>query len=112
MAQTLEQRAEPRVKCAVKVSCISDFKVFEAKADDISVSGAGIKSPKGYAAGEDLVLVFNASCARRLLTVPAQVVWSDLDQAGTEPGYRIGVKYLYLNREHKRIFRDFMAVCH
>jgi len=109
----MEQRKHPRVKQPLRVSCVADYKVFEARADNISASGAMLECAEEYIPGEELLLVFNAYCARRLLTIPAEVVWSDLK--GNSEGkvqYKMGVRYLYVSSDHLKIFSEFVAVCH
>ena len=80
MAQTVEHRQHPRVRRSVKVSCYADCRIFEARAANISMSGAMLKSPREYPPGEELMVVFNTPNARRPLTIPAEVVWSDVSE--------------------------------
>jgi hypothetical protein len=113
MAQAIEQREHPRVQQPLKVSCMADYRVFEARAENISASGAMLECSEKYMPGEELLLVFNAYCARRFLTIPAEVVWSDsrkIDNGIVQ--YKMGVRYLYVSPEHLQIFKNFMAVCH
>jgi Tfp pilus assembly protein PilZ len=44
------------------------------------MSGAMLKSPREYPPGEELMVVFNTPNARRPLTIPAEVVWSDVSE--------------------------------
>ena len=77
------------------------------------MSGAMLNSPREYTPGEELIVVFNTPNARRPLTIPAEVVWSDVsDRRGAKLKFQLGVKYLYLNTDYQKIFNDFLAVSH
>ena len=96
----------------MKVSCIGDYQVFDAKTDNISLSGALLLSPLGYSPGEQLVIVINAPCVRKMLTVAAEVIWSTFLEPESEGyEYQVGVKYLYLSADNQKIFSNFLATC-
>ena len=95
----------------MKVSCFADYQIVETESGNISMSGAMLKSPREYTPGEELIVVFNTPNARRPLTIPAEVVWSDMiGWRGGKLEFQLGVKYLYLNSDHQKIFNDFLSV--
>jgi len=111
MAQIIEQRGYPRVKYPLKVSCIGDYQVFEARADNLSLSGACLLSPKEFVPGISLGIIVQLPGARRFSVIPAEVVWSEFKKSGSgEYQYQVGVKYLYLLPDQAEGFKALLKV--
>ena len=105
MAQGVEQREYARIPLLLKVSCIGDYKVFDARTENLSLSGALLKSPFEFIAGEDLTIVFNPPGLRSMFTVPVRVIWSScLDAGGDARCYQLGVRYHHLTSALRKIF--------
>jgi hypothetical protein len=104
MAQGFGKRSEVRFRLPLKVSCIADYQVFEAETENVSRSGALLKSPVAFRAGQGLAVVFNPPGLRSIFGVAAEVVWSSRleDEQGTG-GYQLGVRY-HLSPDHRRVF--------
>lgn len=109
MAQAVEQRECQRITLLLKVSCISVYKVFDAHTENLSLSGALLKSPVEFSPGKDLTIVFNPPGLRSMFTVQAQVIWSScLDTGGGASCYQLGVRYRHLTTGHRRIFSEVL----
>jgi len=111
MAQGFEQEREsPRANYPLKVSCLGDYQVIEARADNISLTGACLSSPVEYAAGQSLGLIVKLPGVRKLYAIPAEVVWSRVGRGEGGAHFRLGVKYLYLLPEAADNFRALLGV--
>ena len=104
MAQAFEHKRRcPRASYPLKVSCLGEYQVFEARTDNISLSGACLQTPTEFAPGKSLGVILKLPGVRKFFVIPAEVVWSRacaLDDGGVE--YRLGIKYLYLLLETTR----------
>jgi hypothetical protein len=111
MAQAVEQRGHVRVKLPLKVSCIADYRVFDAMTENLSFSGALLKSPFEFVPGEDLAIVFNPPGLRSMFMVAVRVVWSNCQEAGDDSRcYQLGVKYQHLSSGNLKIYKEFLNV--
>jgi len=89
----------------LKVSCIADYRVFDAHTENLSLSGALLKSPFEFSPGEDLAIVFNPPGLRSMFMVAVRVVWSNRRETEGDPrSYQLGVRYHHLSSGHRKIF--------
>ena len=94
----------------MKVSCIADYRVFDAQTENLSISGALLKSPFEFSPGEDLAIVFNPPGLRSMFMVAVQVIWSScLASKGKPPCYQLGVRYRHLCSGHRKIFNAVLG---
>ena len=112
MAQGFEQKREcPRASYPLKVSCLGEYQVFEARTDNISLSGACLQTSVEFGPGKSLGIILKLPGARKLFVIPAEVVWSQAcaaEDGGVQ--YQLGIKYLYLLPDVREIFRALLSV--
>lgn len=97
MSQEIEQRGSSRIKYPLKVSCFADYKIFETRAENLSLSGACLYLPESFCPGSYLGIIVKLPGMRGFVVIPSEVVWvktSNYDLK--EYRYQIGVRYLYL----------------
>ena len=93
----------------MKVSCIAEYRVFDARTENLSLSGALLKSPFEFSPGEDFAIVFNPPGLRSMFTVAVRVVWSSCEQADGDPrSYQLGVRYHHLSSGNRKIFKEVL----
>jgi len=111
MAQAVEQRVHLRFKYPLKVSGIGEYQVFEARAENLSLSGACLWSPVAFSPGKSLGLILKLPGAGKFLVIPAEVVWSRAFNSGSgEDRRQIGIKYLYLSPDLEDGFKELFKV--
>jgi hypothetical protein len=111
MSQGTEQRGHSRVKYPLKLTCIGDYKVFEARANDFSLSGACLFSPVELSAGNTVGIIVKLPGTRGFSVIPAEVVWSKPSDPEIEDcRYLVGIKYLYLLPDLEENFRNLLRV--
>lgn len=100
-----------RVRYPLRVSCIGDYKVFEAETDNFSFSGACLLSPVEVSAGQGLGIILKLPGKKGFSVIPAEVLWSGiLDSELGEYKYRLGVRYLYLSEDQQRVFEEMLKI--
>ena len=111
MAQLVEQRKMGRVSYPLRVSCIGDYKVFDAETDNFSFFGACLLSPVEVSAGQGLGIILKLPGKQGFSVIPAEVLWSGIiDTKLGEYKYRLGVRYLYLSAGQQRVFEEMLRI--
>lgn len=99
-----------RVQYNLKVSCLDSYRQFEANAENISMEGICIRTPRPCEEGKDISVFLRLPNLPKTLAIPSRVIWTDVIPDGDRPGFRSGLQYLYINNDYKKAFRDFMSV--
>jgi hypothetical protein len=108
MAQFLEQREHPRVKFPVDVACIGDYKVFDARTDNFSLSGALLVSEVEVDNGREMVIVINPRDGGKLMAIPVEVIRSERLEENGENKYEIGVRYYHLSSDQHSFIQNYL----
>ncbi len=107
MAQGFEHKREcPRASYPLKVSCLGEDQVLEARAENFSLSGACLQTSGEFVPGKSLGVILRFPGARKFFVIPAEVAWSQAcaSEDGGAPD-RLGIKYFYLLPDVRENFR-------
>ena len=94
MATKIEKRQHPRMPIKLPAVMVTDAGVIEGELENISLSGAFIRSQEQLEPGERLIVIAELPTNPSFSSL-AEVVWSRVprpSEEGTNPG--MGVKYI------------------